>query len=407
MLSEIIPSIIIGLLAGTFTGLIPGIHTNLLTALLITSSLPLLTIFTPLALAVLIISMAITHTFTSAIPSIFLGAPDESMALAALPGHQLLLQGKGHHAVYFTIIGSTAAIITTAILTPILIPFLKTAYPLIRNFIPFILIIASTTLILKERSSKFWALALFLLAGALGIATFSLPINQPFLPLLTGLFGTPLLLLSITNKTKIPPQKTTRPKIKLKTLTRIIPRGGIASLLCAFLPGLGASQAAILALPTKKQVTKSQFLILIGSINTFVMFFCLLTLYSISKARNGAIIAISQILTTPSSHTLTALTTQHLTTLIIALLVSSLLAAIATAFISKKIALIIPKINYTAISLITIFFLILITLLISNWLGLLVLLTATSIGLLPTTKHIRKSHLMGCLIIPVILNSFL
>lgn len=399
MIIEIIIAVLLGVIAGTISGLIPGIHTNLISALIIASLPLLLTYASPLLLAILIISMALTHTFTSAIPSIFLGAPDGSMALATLPGHQLLMKGKGYHAVYLTVIGSIIAVILAVLTAPLTIPIIKSFYNLAKQFIPIILVLAAVVLILKEKHSKFWAIICFTLAGILGIATFSLPVNQPFLPLLTGLFGASLLLLSLKNKNKIPRQKITRPRIKTRDMIKIIPRGGLASLLCAFLPGVGSSTAAILAMPSRKEITKEQFLILIGSIDTFVMIFDLITFYAISKTRNGSIIAVSQILPSISSSTLL--------TLIISILAAAVLASLITTHISKYISKILPRLNYSFISIAVLLFLAAITLIITGPLGLLVLMTATALGIIAQTKGIRKSHLMGCLIIPTILNSLL
>lgn len=396
---EIIIAILMGVMAGTITGLIPGIHTNLVSALII-SSLPLLLLhFTPLILAILILSMALTHTFTSAIPSIFLGAPEESMALATLPGHELLLKGKGYQAVYLTVVGSVIAVILAVTTAPLTIPLIASFYSLVKPVIPYLLILAALILISKEKHSMFWASIVFLLAGILGIAVFSIPLNQPLLPMLTGLFGTSLLILSLNKKVRIPKQEITKPKFSISSIKQIISRGWLASLLCAFLPGVGSSQAAILALPSKKEISRENFLLLIGSIDTFVMIFDLLTFYAISKTRNGSIIALSQILPKFSNSTFLIL--------IIAILSSALLASIITLSVSKRVSRIIPRINYSFVSIAVLLFLISIILAITGPLGLLILIASTALGIVAQMQGIRKSHLMGCLIIPVILNALL
>ena len=107
MFEQLIPIILalgLGILAGTFTGLIPGIHTNTLAVILLAllgylSSIPVL------VLAVFLISMVITHSFLDFIPSIFFGAPEPATALSVLPGHNLLLKGEGYKALKLTVIG--------------------------------------------------------------------------------------------------------------------------------------------------------------------------------------------------------------------------------------------------------------------------------------------------------------
>ena len=93
MVLEFILPLLIGIVAGTLTGLAPGIHINLVSAILLFSldkfqSIPLISI------VVFIVSMSITHTFIDFIPSIFLGAPEEDNFLSILPGHQLFMEGK-------------------------------------------------------------------------------------------------------------------------------------------------------------------------------------------------------------------------------------------------------------------------------------------------------------------------
>ena len=76
MLIEIILFIFFGIIFGTFTGLIPGIHINLIGVLLVSASASLFFSINPIYFVIFISSMAITHTFIDFIPSIFLGCPD-------------------------------------------------------------------------------------------------------------------------------------------------------------------------------------------------------------------------------------------------------------------------------------------------------------------------------------------
>jgi len=94
MILEILIALLLGVCAGTISGLTPGIHVNLISLILISLSSYFLGFTSPIVLGVFIISMAVTHTFLDSIPSIFLGAPDADMALGVLPGHKLLLKEK-------------------------------------------------------------------------------------------------------------------------------------------------------------------------------------------------------------------------------------------------------------------------------------------------------------------------
>src|SRR3972149_185250 len=164
MLIEILLFLLLGILAGTFAGLMPGIHINLIGALLVSASASFLFFIPPLYLVVFITSMAITHTFLDFIPSVFLGCPDTDTELSVLPGHELLKEGKGHAAVLLSAYGGLAAIILTAILAFPLIILVKKVYPILQEFIPWILILVSLIMILSERK-KFSSLVVYSMAG--------------------------------------------------------------------------------------------------------------------------------------------------------------------------------------------------------------------------------------------------
>ena len=350
--------------------------------------------------------MSITHTFIDYIPSIFLGAPDEDSFLSILPGHRMLLKGHGFAAVTLTLYGSLTALIIILIFTPLFITILPIIYPYIQTLMPFILIIISIYLIYNESEyEKDYpiqkitnALFIFLLAGFLGIASLNLPIDQPLLPLLTGLFGTSTLLISIKNKIKIPKQKILKLnqiKLSRKSFLQATKASIIASPFTAFLPGLGASQAAVIGKQSAKELDSRGFLFLLGAINTIVMGLSFITLYTIGKTRTGSALAVSQILS--------ELTIKNLAIILTTINLTGILAFILAISLAKLSAKYITKFNYTKISKVIILVLVILTLYFTGILGLLVLITATSLGIYTITKQIKRIHLMGCLIIPTIL----
>src|SRR3989344_2513274 len=180
---EIFIAIILGLLAGTLTGLAPGIHINLISSFLV-GSIGLFAGVDTISLVVFIVSMSITHTFLDFIPSIYLGAPEEDSFLSVLPGHKMLKQGLAHEAFVLTLYGSITALPIILILTPVFVFGLPLVFSFLKTSIPFILIFASIYLVLREEKPLV-ALIVFLLSGFLGFFTFSLPVEQPLLPLLT------------------------------------------------------------------------------------------------------------------------------------------------------------------------------------------------------------------------------
>ena len=396
MLSYILLAIILGSIAGTITGLTPGIHINLVATLVLTSSLFLLKFTTPIVLAIFIISMAVLHTFTNVLPSIYLGAPEAGTALSVLPGHRLLLEGKGYEAVTLTVIGSLLGLLSIIIITPLLLLTTKFLYSSIKNYIAIILIIVSIFLIIRDPHSKLWALISFTLAGVLGLAVFNLNLEQPLLPLLSGLFGTSNLILSFKDNTKIPPQIiTSNSNVTKKEVSKSIGSGLFASLICGFLPGIGAAEAAIVASSASKKWTTRSFLVLVGSIETIVMIISFIALYTIDKARNGAVVVISKILET--------MTMDYFLLFIGASLVVAGIATIATLQIAKIFSKIITKVNYQKLCLSIVILIVVVVTILTGFLGFVILLISTFVGMIPALKGIERNHLMGCLILPVIL----
>lgn len=386
---EILLGLILGVIAGTITGITPGLHINLVAAFMLT--LPQLNLLFAICF---IVAMAITHTFIDFIPSIFLGVPKEDNAIALLPGHRLLIKGYGYAAAKLTLIGSFYGLIIAIILSPLYLKFISFFWPYLKKTVPFFLLFVSIFLILKE-DKKFVALIVFLLSGILGILTLNFKIiKQPLLPLFSGLFGLPLLILSIKNKVKIKKQKIKDVKVNKIDYIKSLSSGIISSTLVSIYPSLGPGQAAIIGSDIFGRLNTKAFLILIGSINTIVMLFSFITAYAINKPRTGIAVAISYILK--------ELTVKDLVLIFIVSLLASFISFFIFIFISKYIAKNINKINYSFLCVISIAIILTINLIISGIFSLIILFTGLSIGIIANVKEIRKVHLMGCLVLPVL-----
>lgn len=390
MLIQIIIMILLGIIFGIFTGLIPGIHINLISTLLISFSFILIEKFNPISLIVFITSLSITHTFIDFIPGIFLGCPDTDTELSVLPGHDLLKKGLGYEAILLTSYGSLSAVIILIIIAFPLIILINFTYDLIKHLIPYILILISISLILTEKR-KINAFIAFLLTGFLGIITLNLEsLNQPLLPLLTGLFGGSMLILSIKTKTIINKQKITNPNKKIhKPLIGAI----ISAPICSFLPGIGSGQAAIIGNAISK-TDKKGFLILLGATNTLVMGFSFISLYLIGKTRTGSAIAVKEIAN---------INNNILILILIICLISGIISFFITKNLGKIISIHINKINYTYLSIITLIILIIIIILVSNIIGLIIFILASLTGIYCISLKIKRTNMMGCLLIPTIL----
>ncbi|MBR9691451.1 hypothetical protein GOV06_01570 [Candidatus Woesearchaeota archaeon] len=400
MFGEILLAIVIGTGAGVVTGLIPGIHINLVSLLLISISGYFIGIVNSLSLGVFIIAMAVTHTFLDIIPSVFLGAPDADTALAVLPGHKLLMEGKGFEAVKLATIGSLLCLIATILIIPFLVFFVADIYSFIQPYIGWILVVVVVFMILKEKGllKKLWGAFVFLITGILGIIVLSgLPnLEQPLFGMLSGLFGISLLLISMSNKVKIPKQKISETiKISKGNLAKIVGAGTFSGSLTALFPGLGAAQAAIIGSQIVGKIGEYSFIILIGGINTVNFTFSLVTLYALQKARNGAVVAVLEILK--------SIDLIGLVVFLAAALVAGGIATFLAMYLTRVFSRYITKINYQYLCVGIILLIAGLVFYFSSWIGLLVLGVSTFIGMIPSLVGVKKSLAMGCLLLPVIL----
>ncbi len=100
---------------------------------------------------------------------------------------------------------------------------------------------------------------------------------------------------------------------------------------------------------------------------------------------------------------MTNLTASELVYILVTIILASAIAIPLTIFLSKLFAKNIYKINYTIVSIIILTFLTAITIIFTHFLGLLIFITSTFLGLTTIFLGIRRTHLMGSLLIPTIL----
>ncbi|MFC1752456.1 tripartite tricarboxylate transporter permease [Thermoproteota archaeon] len=395
MLLQVIVAVLCGITAGVVTGLIPGIHINLVSIILLSFSPLLLQYTNSVVLCCFIVAMAVTHTFLDAIPSIFLGAPDSDQVLNVLPGHKLLLEGKGFEAVKLTVVGSLLCLVVAICLVPLMIPFVGFIYPVLKQYIGYILLAIVVFMVLKDKN-KVKNLFLFLTAGILGIIVLNIPnLGNPLFPLLSGLFGTSMLVVSLTQKVNIPKQKIRETlKIPKKHIIQAIAGGSMAGTLTSFFPGLGPSQGAVLASQFFRKLGDHGFMILVGGLNTVNFILSLVTLLVIEKARNGAVIVIKELASIDAS------------TLILflgAVLVTGGVATFLAMRLTRVFSRLFDFVKYEELVQYVIMFIVILVFWFSSFLGLLVLATATFVGMLATELDVARNHSMGCLLLPVLL----
>ena len=393
MLISILIFTLIGIGVGIVTGLIPGIHPNS-----IVLSIPIMLSFgiEPLSLLSMVTAMAVVSVIMDYIPSILLGAPEEGNELSILPGHRMLMHGYGYSAIKLTVVGGVGAIITLTLFLPLIIFLLPIIYSVINPIIPFLLIAVVAVMIAMESGrKKILGLLCFVLAGIIGILSNKIPINNTLIlfPMLSGLFGMSILLTQIKEKTSIPEQKKEEININNRDIGNSILTGSLFGIISGFLPGVGSSQMAVFS--SLKKDEKS-FLVSIGAITMANIVLSFFTIWLIGHARSGVAKSIEFVgINLNTSMIILAIS-----------LISVGVAAFLTLRIAKHFISFMKKINYSRLNLFVLIFLNVIIIIMTGPIGLLLSWLCCCLGLFSNFSGVRRSHMMGVLILPTILFYF-
>ncbi|HVY01278.1 MAG TPA: tripartite tricarboxylate transporter permease [Candidatus Nanoarchaeia archaeon] len=394
MILEIFLSLILGLVCGTITGLLPGIHINLVITFLLgltfTNSLSL-------PLAIFIIALSFTHILIDFIPTTLLGVPTEENYLSAQPAHRLVMQGKANQAINVAFLGVLMSIPLIIVLSPIYAFVLPSLFEFLQEIIPYLILLMSLYLIFQE-DNIISGILIFLLSGILGFFAFDLPVKEPLLPLLSGLFGLSAIFSSMFYNSTIPKQETTKTKIKLTRFLRPLSASFFISPILSFFPGIGAGHISLFSAQIINPSSK-QFIFLNSISSSLNMALSIIAAYSIQKTRTGTSAAIL--------HLLSPISINILCILILSIIISIIFAYKLGKLICIPLISIYNKISYGKISLITAIFVILVNTFFTNSLGLIILASGTLIGLICQKIGVRKIQMMGALLLSTLLYYFL
>ena len=408
---ELVIACFIGILIGTATGMIPGIHVNTAGAILFASSSLLLTQLSPEFLCVLMVSMSIAHALIEFVPSMLLGVPQEGTATSILPGHRMVLQGRSKEVIRIVSVGGFGAILVTIMMLPIFAIALPILHDITKPYTWMILIIASVylTYSLTANFRDFlWSMLLFILSGILGWIIFQSPIPSGVTLMCTfsGLFGISTILFSLNDSSIIPHQN---PFYELNidySKFKSIFAGGITGAILGFLPGFGPAQGTVIAQAVSGASDNDDddtvnFLLATSGLNISDCLFSLIAIYIIGNPRSGIAVYMSYLISEMSIN--------HLIIFIFASLLAVSVSLVFSLKLGDSFSRLMGRVNYRKLSIGVILLQIVILYIFIFYykapIGYmtLALITSTAMGILPHYIGIGKSHLMGVLIIPAII----
>lgn len=385
---------------GTASGLVPGLHANNFALLLATvaSALP----GDPLLIGVAMLTAGVVHTFLDIVPMLALGVPDAAMAITALPGHRLVLAGRGREALRLSAIGSALAV---AVAVPLAIPItwlMIHSYPSIRAHLWIVLGGVVCLLVITESTSEaaVGGLLAFCLAAALGWVSLDVTPEAPLgagsmlTPLLTGLFGAPILLDAMDGG-GVPPQADAKLTMARQDLGLTAGAGSIAGAIVGYLPGISAAIASVIALPAvpNRDVDRG-FIVATSGANTANTVFALFALVALGTPRTGVMVAVD--------NTDVPLVVPVLLGAVVVGAACGVLLVVAVGDIYLRT---VGQTDYTRVSTAVLIFLCGLSFVFTGWIGIVVFVASTVVGLVPPRFGARRVHLMGVLIGPLILRT--
>jgi putative membrane protein len=255
-------------------------------------------------------------------------------------------------------------------------------------------------LVVTERRPRRMAAAVLLvtLSGGLGLLTLDRPVEGivavggVLTPLFGGLFGLPVLV-DAARGGGVPPQDDARLATTPTTVGRATLAGVAGGGAVGYLPGVSAGVAATLSLPFAGGSDPDRtYIVATSGANTATAVFALFSLVALGAPRTGVTVALESVGTPPLSLLLTTA------------VLAGVLGAVLVPLLGDRYLALTGRVGPRAASLIAGGVLCLLSMLFAGVDGLILLVVAGLVGLLPVRLGTRRVHLMAVLAVPLVLR---
>jgi putative membrane protein len=388
-----------GVALGTVSGLLPGLHANNMAFLLagVAPSIPGPRVYVAMAM----LAAGVVHTFLDVVPSLALGVPDAAMAAVALPGHRLVLAGRGREALRLSALGSGGAVVLAI---PLAIPVTRVmtaAWPTIRAHLTAVILAVAAGIVLTEGSPVAMAGAAVSLvaSGLLGVATLELSPAAPLsaggmlAPLFAGLFGAPVLIDAVGGG-GIPPQDDPAVAVAGREVAGLTGLGTLAGAVVGYVPAISsaiAATGALLAVPGRYGARG--FVVATSGVNTANAVFALFALLAIGSPRTGVLVAVGAV-GAPVS----------LPHMLVAVAAAGGVGFLLVPTLGDRYLMVVGRVDATALSVMILLALAGLSYLFAGRVGVVAYLAATVVGLVPPRFQARRASLMGVLFGPLVVG---
>jgi putative membrane protein len=389
--------VVAGIGLGTVSGLTPGIHANTF-ALLLAAVAPAVP-GPPRFVGAAMLAAGVVHTFLDVVPALALGVPDPSMAPSALPGHRLMLRGRGREALRLSALGSGLAV---CFAIPLALPItwlMERAYPTISANLSLVLTAVIVLLVTTEPTprSRLGAAVAVAGSGALGVLVLDVQpgglvdVGGMLMPIFTGLFGAPILVEALSGE-GFPEQAdavvTTGPGL----VAMIALLGTLSGAVVGYLPAISSAIAATGALVAIPRSGPRAFLVATSGVNTANAVFALFALLALGNPRTGVLVALDS-----------AGVPIALPLLLAAVAIGAAAGFVLVTVLGDRYLSVVGRVNHTRLCLGVIAALVGLVALFAGARGLAVFGGAAVVGLIPARLGARRASLMGVLLVPLAL----
>ncbi len=409
---------LLGAAIGTFTGLVPGIHVNTLAAMMLAGYPFLSDVLSafipselmPICISSCIMSASIVHSFVDYVPSVFIGAPDPDDVISALPGHRLLLEGRGMAAVRSAAIGSCVGACASIVLAiPLQLVLMSGVSDYLDSITAIVLIAVIATMIMheKDRKNALWCFLIILVSGLLGLICMDLEIpcegmivgSTMLFPMLTGLFGMPTMLQALRNP--VIEKQNDDCEYPVGPIPGI--KGVITGVLTGWFPGITSTTGAILSDSITPEKKPEGFIAMTASVGTSAAIIMLVTMSITGHGRSGTMIIIGDIL----GDSIIGMMNTFFLLLLLTAAFAAFLGYCSTILCGKMMSKVINRIDTLILNRFCIILIVSLVVLMTGPFGLLVLAVSTALGFLPIRLGVSRVYLTGCLLIPSLLSALL
>ena len=381
--------LLLGIGLGTCSGLTPGIHANNF-ALLLAGLAPMMP-GPPLMVGIAMLSAGVTHTFLDAVPALAIGVPEAEMAVAALPGHKLVLEGRGREAMRLSAVGSIIAVILAIPLAiPITLAMIRW-YPVLQRHMPVVLGTVAVVLIATEstRRGMLTGLLGFLVSSAFGLLILDLEPDAPLgeggvlAPLFAGLFGAPVLIDAMGGG-GVPPQGDAKLRVSRREVAIPASAGSVSGAIVGYLPGVSSAIAAVVALLSVPNDDPDRgFVVATSGVDTSNTIFALFALVALGTPRTGVLVAVDE-----------AGVPLNLPVMVATVAASAGVAFILVLVLGDWYLTSVGQVNYTIVCGGILGLLVILSWLFSGFIGIGIFLASTLIGYIPVKGGSKRVHLM-------------